>query len=113
MHKPCHGATSTWNARPQHHQPVAPKPHHSATPTQNTRPHHHQPPMTSTWYIEPHHAAMPTHHTGPCHHAIPNMVHKMEQWWDSGGGGQWDGDGDGSNCEALLLPQTVHILSVQ
>src|SRR6266702_2992641 len=87
MHKPHHGTTSTWNARPQHCQPVMHKPHCGTTPTQNARPHHHQPLMTSTQCTGPHHhAAMPTHHTGPCHHAIPNMVCKMEQQW---GWWQW------------------------
>jgi len=44
----------------------------------------------------------------------PTRCAKWSSGGDSGGGGQWDGGGrDGSDGEALLLPQTVHILSVQ
>src|SRR6266581_4608822 len=44
----------------------------------------------------------------------PTRCAKWSSGGDGGGGGQWDGGGgDGSDSEALLLPQTVHILSVQ
>src|SRR6266702_1607518 len=43
----------------------------------------------------------------------PTRCAKWSSGGDGGGGGQWDrGGGDGSDGEALLLPQTVHILSV-
>src|SRR6266702_367283 len=44
----------------------------------------------------------------------PTWCAKWSSSGDGGGGGQWDGgSGDGSDGEALLLPPTVHILSVQ
>ncbi len=107
-HKPRRGATSTRNARPQHHQPAMHKPCHGATPTRNAR------------------LPLPTHHNANMAHRTPPPCHsqhstqdrdcnKWPQWWgwwssggDSGSGGQWDGGGsNGSDGEAL------HILSMQ
>src|SRR6266702_4284646 len=44
----------------------------------------------------------------------PTWYAKWSSSGDGGSGGQWDGGGrDGRDGKALLLPQTVHILSVQ
>src|SRR6266702_8724018 len=85
---------------------------HGATSTQNTRPHHHQPAAT----CETPPSCHPQH--GMQDHNHNKQPQQWQQQWSSSGdiasGGQWDGGSrDGSNSEALLLPQTVHILSMQ
>src|SRR6266702_2755692 len=100
--------------------------------------HNADPPCISSTVAPPQHGTQgpATTNLPQCQHSVQDPTTMLQRqhiaqdpatmpfptWyakhWSSGGdggsGGQWDGSGgDGSNGEALLLPQTVHILSVQ
>src|SRR6266702_3358919 len=104
VHKASH------NADPPHTSPTVVPPQHGM-----------QGPATTNLPRRQHSAQDPTT-TPQCQHIAqdpattpsPTWYAKWSSGGDGGGGGQWDGGGrDGSDGEALLLPQTVHILSVQ
>src|SRR6266702_5052193 len=110
MVPPQHGTQDPNTANPLCTSPtVVPPQHRMQGPTTTNLPqcqHSMQDPTTmlQCQHITQDPATMPS----------PTQCAKWSSSGDGGGGGQWDGSSrDGSNGEALLLPQTVHILSVQ
>src|SRR6266702_8926763 len=107
---PQHGTQDPNTANPSCTSPTVVPPQHGT-----------QGPATANLLRRQHSAQDPTT-TPQCQHVAqdppttpsPTWCAKWSSGGDGGSGGQWDGgSGDGSDSEALLLPQTVHILSVQ
>ena len=107
---PQHGTQDPNTANPSRTSPAVAPPQHGtqgpATANLPRRQHGAQDPTTTP---QRQHVAQ-----DPATTPSPTRYAKWSSGGDGGGGGQWDGGGgDGSDGEALLLPQTVHILSVQ